>query len=271
MYAPIKSTADCESLQRDLDHLHEWEDRWQMRFNVKKCNVLRATHATKKQIVHDYTIGGTLLEPTHSTTYLGVELSSDLKWNSHVDKVAAKGNQMLGVLRRNLKQCPKPLKEIAYKTLLRPKLEYATTVWDPYTKENIGKIERVQRRSARFVCNNYGRTSSVSEMLTSLEWPLLEQRRAEARLSMFHRMVNDGVDIDQSVLMTAATRNSRRGHQMRYIRHHTRKDCHKYSFIPRTIVQWNNLSGEVVEHDLPQFKSLIRNMDLTLGGDSYKY
>ena len=54
-----------------------------------------------------------------------------MKWNTHVKKTASKGNQMLGVLRRNLKKCPRNLKDPAYKSILRPKLEYASSVWDP--------------------------------------------------------------------------------------------------------------------------------------------
>ena len=83
-------------------------------------------------------------------------------------KTAAKGNQMLGVLRRNLKNCPRNLKDLAYKSILRPKLEYASSVWDPYTAENINKLEGVQRRSARFVCNKYSRKESVTSMLDDL-------------------------------------------------------------------------------------------------------
>ena len=117
-----------------------------------------------------------------------------MKWNTHVKKTAAKGNQMLGVLRRNLKNCPRNLKDLAYKSILRPKLEYASSVWHPYTAENINKLEGVQRRSARFVCNKYSRKESVTSMLDDLEWPPLQQRRAESRLALFHRIVNGTVD-----------------------------------------------------------------------------
>ena len=46
---------------------------------------------------------------------------------------------------------------------------YASSVWDPYTAENINKLEGVQRRSARFVCNKYSRKESVTSMLDDLE------------------------------------------------------------------------------------------------------
>jgi hypothetical protein len=52
--------------------------------------------------------------------------------------------------------------------LVRPLLEYACTVWDPFTNVNIQKLESVQRRSAWFVINDYRQTSSLTSMLNTL-------------------------------------------------------------------------------------------------------
>ena len=188
MYRPLRHASDCEAPQEDLNKLHDWEERWQLRFNATKCNILRATHARKKKITKNYKLNGVSLAET--PTYLGVELSADMKLNTHVKNTVAKGNQMLGVLRRNLNNCPGNPKDLAYKSILRPKLEYACSVWDPYTAENINKLERVQRCSVGFVCKKYSRKESVTSMLDDLEWPPLQQRRAESRLALFHRIVN---------------------------------------------------------------------------------
>jgi hypothetical protein len=58
--------------------------------------------------------------------------------------------------------------------LIRPKEEYNSAVWDPYTKENIDKLERVQRRAARYVYNNYDYSPSVTTKLENLKWQPLE-------------------------------------------------------------------------------------------------
>ena len=140
---------------------------------------MRVTHAQQKKIVFGYELDGVLLKDTDSTSCLGIELSADMKWNSHVKKVMAKGNTMLGILYRNLKNCSKNLKDLAYKSILRPKLEYACSIWDPYTDVNIKTLEGVQRRSARFVCNKFSYHESVTSMLNELDWPSLQWRRAE--------------------------------------------------------------------------------------------
>ena len=103
-----------------------------------------------------------------SAKYLGVTMQEDLIWDLHIDNICNKANQTLGFLRRNLRIGTTHLKETAYKTFVRPILEYASVVWDPYTATNISKIEAVQRRAARFVCNRYHRTASVSVMIDRL-------------------------------------------------------------------------------------------------------
>ena len=77
---------------------------------------------------------------------------------------------------QKLRSCPHNVEDLPYKTLLRPKLEYAASVWDLYTRVNIQKLVAVQRRAASFVCNNHGRQNSVTAMMNSLGWPSLEQR-----------------------------------------------------------------------------------------------
>ena len=59
-----------------------------------------------------------------------------------------------------------------------------------HTKNTSDKIERVQRRAARFVKSRYSRYSSVSDMLDVLGWTPLSQRRQEARLILFHKIIN---------------------------------------------------------------------------------
>ena len=86
------------------------------------------------------------------------------------------------------------MKEQAYKSIIRPSLEYACTVWDPYLQQDIYTIERVQSRAARFATNKYRNTSSVGNMLQYLEWRSLQDRRKDSRLNMFYKIVNNKVD-----------------------------------------------------------------------------
>ena len=113
------------------------------------------------------------------------------------------------------KERKKERKDTCYKTFVRPQVEYAATVWDPHTTDNIKKVEAVQRRAARFVTGDYRYNSSVTAMMESLSWETLQHRRQQACAIMMYRIVHAMVAIPASPhlqLLGAATR----GHQYKY-------------------------------------------------------
>jgi hypothetical protein len=127
-----------------------------------------------------------------TSKYLGVNINKDLSWNIHIDIIVKKGNNTLGFPRRVSSE---ETKACAYISLVRPSLEYCSTVWNPYTKDRIYKIEMVQRRAARYVTNRYHNTSSVSSMIDHLGWETLESRRTKVQLTMLYKIIYDLIDI----------------------------------------------------------------------------
>ena len=127
-------------------------------------------------------------EVVTNTKYLGVTIQDDGKFDQHISNTTNAGNKMLGFVRRNLRVNSKSAREKAYKMLVRPKVEYAASVWDPHTKDQISSIEKIQRRAARVVSNDHRKTSSVSKMLKELDWPTLENRRKAARLTTLYKI-----------------------------------------------------------------------------------
>ena len=142
----------------------------------------------------NYSLKDHVLESEDYTKYLGVELQSNLSWNRHIDQAVKKANSMLGFVRRNLRVSNEHTKTSAYRSMVRPLLQYCSTVWSPYTQEHIEKIEMVQHRAAQYVTNRY-HTSSVISMLDHLEWETLKARRTKNQLVMFFKTIHGLVDI----------------------------------------------------------------------------
>ena len=101
---------------------------------------------------------------------------------------------MLGVVRRNLRICPRLVRETAYKTLVRQTLEYGSAAWDPYHEKDIQKLKRVQRKAAPFCTGNYNPYANVMKMLQELNLETLATRKKTARLSFMYKLSHNLTD-----------------------------------------------------------------------------
>ena len=137
-----------------------------MKFNLETCHVIPITR-NKTIIKTQYMLHEQLLETVSQAKYLGITITSDLRWNAHINNISLKANRSL-FLRRNLKVLSIQIKTQAYFTFVRPILENSCTVWDPYTATQINKLEMIQRCAARYVLHRHHNTSSVTNMLQTL-------------------------------------------------------------------------------------------------------
>ena len=96
------------------------------------------------------TLGCHTIARVYQYTYLGVTLSADLSWDKHIHVLCTKAKKMLGLLYRSFypNSSASSLLKL-YISLIRPLLEYACQVWNPYLTKNIEKLEKVQRFALR--------------------------------------------------------------------------------------------------------------------------
>ena len=73
--------------------------------------------------------------------------------------------------------------------MVRPIIEFASPVWDPYTALHVNKIKNIQRSAVRFCFNNYSWTNSVTTMLNKLNLVLLKDRRFHSKSIMMYLIV----------------------------------------------------------------------------------
>ena len=257
LYLTMESEDSGSTLQSDLDILSMWETRWDMEFNPSKCQVVHVT-GSKRPVKRDYILHGQVLESVTCAKYLGVDISCSLTWNSHIDRITGSANRTLGFVRRNIKTRMSKVRETAYNTLVRPQLEYASAVWDPHNKNRISQIEQVQRRAARWTVSNFDRKASVTKIVQDLGWRTLDQRRADARLCLFFKILHGLVAVPLPDYIQHSTRISRYCHSMTFRQVSTSTDYYKYSFFPLAIVQWNALPQSVAcLQSLEVFKTTV--------------
>ena len=109
-YCEIKDKEDTLKLQRDIDRLGNWARKWG--YEIPTCQMqLTIKHMNKIQV--SYTLEGEVLENVDNIKYIGVTITNDLKWNTHISNICTKANRTLGFLRRTLFSCPQNMKEVA--------------------------------------------------------------------------------------------------------------------------------------------------------------
>ena len=148
MFRKVESQDVRHQLQVDLNKLVKRADKWQMLFNNDKCKCLHIGQTSAKTT---YLMNNTVLFSTEREKDVGVIESSDMKVSEQCGIAVRKGNQILGLIRRNIAYRDKRLIIPLYIPLVRPHLEYCIQAWRPHMRKDINKLERVQRRATRLI------------------------------------------------------------------------------------------------------------------------
>ena len=149
VYTTVTEEEDMTLLQADLKSLESWQETWKMSFNPAKCSVLKISNK-RTPPTREYAFCGQVLQHTTSQPYLGVNLDNKLSWGNHVDNTVAKASRTLGFLRRNLWFCPKEVKTFSLHNLSETTIGIRDLCLGPIQEKQINKLERVQRKAARF-------------------------------------------------------------------------------------------------------------------------
>ena len=231
VFRKIKSDADRQHLQDDLNKLIEWSEKWQMLFNFGKCKCLHTGQGNEDE---QYTMGDTVLNTTLK--------EKDMKVSEQCGIAAAKGNQILGLIRRNIVYKEKELIMPLYKTIVRPHLEYCIQAWRPYRKKDIDMLERVQRRATKMIPKL--RNISYEMRLKECGLTTLETRRLRGDQIEVFKILNGYENIDRNMFFTVKEERRTRGHGVTLAKKQCRLDIRKFSFSQRTVK--NRLSADCV-------------------------
>ena len=151
LYKSITSIGDCENLQQALTELDQRNRENNLDFNDSKCKVLTITKR-KLPLTYAYHMNSKELSLVHKEKDLGVYINDNLSSHNHVDAITAKGNKMLGMLKRT---CPlltdTTVRRTLYLTLVKSQLSYANEVWSPPTIKMKSKVESVQRKATSWI------------------------------------------------------------------------------------------------------------------------
>ena len=117
LFRKVREIGDKQNVQDDIDKLVKWSEKWQMLFNFGKCKCL---HTGSRNTGMNYEMGGTILSKTVKEKDLGVAMNANMKVSEQCRIATSKGNQVLGMIRRNITYKEKSLIIPLYKAIVRP-------------------------------------------------------------------------------------------------------------------------------------------------------
>ena len=217
MFREVNTDGDKQHLQNDLDRLVKWSENWKMLFSFGKCKRLHTGH---ENLDVNYKIGDTVLGTTVKEKDLGVTISADMKVSEQCGIAASRGNQILGLIRRNITYKEKKL--IIPKAIVRPHLEYCIQAWRPYHKKDIDTLECIQRRATKIIPEL--RDLSYEERLKECGLTTLETRRLRADQIEIFRILNGYKNIDRNMFLSLKKDSRTRGHEVKLIKDQCRLD-----------------------------------------------
>jgi len=269
LYTSLTSNSDVFSLQAALDKLHNWCTAWQFDVNVSKCHVL---HIGKTNFSYDYRFNGAIIPPSVEVVDLGVTVDTLLTYDAHINHIISKAYSRIGAMFKGFSTRSLSFLKKAFVTYVRPIVEYASNVWNPYLLKHINAIERVQRRFSKRIPSL--KDLSYSERLAVLDLEPLELRRLKADLVLYFKIFHNLVHLPREYLPDAppAPQVSTRStvNRLSFINFATYQLDN--NFFNRCVVCWNYLPESVVAaQSVAVFKHNLSTVDLSafLHGNYY--
>jgi hypothetical protein len=232
-----------ELLQSDLNTVFEWSQHWLLTLNISKCHVLRLGYNNPKR---DYFINENQVQSVSNEKDLGVTISEDMKWERHILSITGKAYSRIHCVRKAfLIPLDKSLFLKIYKIYIRPILEYASPVWDPYYAKDIQLIERVQKRATRLVIGLKNLT--YEERLNELKLPTLRERRTYYDLIYLYKILHGYFSYPLDHFFQISPITHLRGHRLKLIKPKFTRLARQHFFSNRVINPWNSLPDQIID------------------------
>jgi hypothetical protein len=236
----VNNIEQAKEFQSDLDEFSNWSKDWLMEFNYEKCVCL---HLGKKNNNFDYHLNNLPLKSVNKEKDLGIIIDKNFNFSEQCAAAVKKANQMLGIIKRKIKNKTKEIIVGLYKALVRPHLEYCIQVWSPSLKGDIKAMEGVQKRALKLITQF--KNINYSERLKRSNIISLEKRRLRGDLIQMFKMSRD---LENFRKMFHISNNTfLRGNSMKLFKTRCRLNIRKNFFNQRVIDKWNKLPNNVLQ------------------------
>ena len=202
IFSSISCIDDCQSLQLQLQQIDSWCITNKLMLNVNKCKVVSYARSLDT-VKFNYMIGNSQLAQANDIRDLGVTFDTKLRFNLHVETKVKAASRMLGFIMRTCKDLTNlDCIKLLFNTFVRPVLEYAATVWNPYYKCYVDLLENVQRKFLKYLYFKKYKSYPLqgypqTELLMEFGYLSLESRRSFFDIKFLNKILRGSINIDR--------------------------------------------------------------------------
>ncbi|XP_053404826.1 uncharacterized protein LOC128558706 [Mercenaria mercenaria] len=260
--APARRCSCIETvLNSDLEKISSWANQWLVNFNPSKTEVMFFSFRDIAQ--PSLTFDNTPLNFVDDHKHLGLTISHDCSWHTHIINITSSASKVLSSMRMLKFKVKRSTLNNIYILYLRPLLEYASVVWDSCTQYEKDTIEKLQYEAARIV-TGLTRSVSIQNLLTEVGWVSLADRRIMQKLILAYKG-NNGLLPDYLIDIFPPTVHNSNNYELRnnttnFVTLPSRLEIYSKSVIPDSVKLWNNLDSPTHNaNTLTSFKSKLKN------------
>ncbi|XP_071136617.1 uncharacterized protein B0403.1-like [Mytilus edulis] len=226
----------------------------------EKCKHINISRGVREEKT-SYKLLGHDISKCQEEKDIGVVIDEDLTFERHICEKVNKANSTFAAIRRTFKNLNEKIFIPLYKTLVRTHLDYASSVWSPFKKKSIDKIENVQKRATRQI-PGFNKLS-YPERLKKLKLPTLSYRRVRGDMIETYKILNGNYDPETSsflkLISSTENRHSTRVNSNKIIHQRFKTSLRKNSFSVRIAKLWNKLPDKVTK--APSINSFKNRLD----------
>ena len=208
-----------------------------------------------------YKLMGQNIGKTEEEKDIGVIVDSKLKFEKHISEKVNKANSIFAVIRRSFRHLNAETFLPMYKSMVRSQLDYASSIWAPYQKKLVDKIEQVQKRATKQI-PGLGNLS-YPDRLKKLKLPTLSYRRVRGDMIELYKITKEIYDpaVTSCIKLAKDTniRHSTRTNEVKIIQQRPKLEIRRNFFAVRASKIWNKLPDNVVK--APSLNSFKNRLD----------
>ena len=261
LYTEITDTNSATNFQSNLNLIFSWSLVWQIEISLTKSFIFNLATSRSPSAHQHFTFGNSILTSPQTIKDLGIIVDPQLKFNHQILVMVKKANQRAALIHRSFLSTNTNNLILAFKTYVRPLLEYASSVWNPSQINLINSIESVQKK---FTKRLPGLSDcSYADRLRILNLQSLEHRRLQFDLVTCFNIIHRNTCLEPNDFFIFSTNDRSRGHPYRLIIPLAKSNIKRHSFSCRIIHPWNSLTSALVTNPNTQnFKNNLKHINL---------